>query len=57
MAKANKCVICGKVFKGLGNNPDPVKSRGRCCDGCNAIHVIPLRLSLFEQEGGTVPKP
>ncbi len=53
----NNCIICGKLFTGFGNNPDPVKSKGRCCDSCNAVHVIPLRLAIFRLEGGDVPKP
>lgn len=29
------CCICGKKFKGYGNNPWPLKEKGRCCDECN----------------------
>jgi len=57
MKKTKKCVICGKTFAGEGNNPDPVKSQGRCCDSCNIVHVIPLRISIFRLEGGNPPKP
>lgn len=52
----NKCIICNRFFNGDGHNPDPVKKEGRCCNSCNAIHVIPLRLSRFTLEGGEVPK-
>lgn len=38
------CCICGKEFSGYGNNPDPVKKQGRCCDECNNKKVIPARL-------------
>ncbi|MGM9543570.1 MAG: hypothetical protein ACI3T9_01170 [Romboutsia timonensis] len=38
------CCICGKEFIGYGNNPDPVKKEGRCCDDCNSTKVIPARL-------------
>ena len=38
------CCICGKKFNGYGNNPDPVKKEGRCCDDCNSTKVIPARL-------------
>ena len=38
------CCICGKEFTGYGNNPSPVKEKGRCCDECNATVVIPKRL-------------
>ena len=29
---------------GLGNNPYPVSDKGRCCDLCNALYVIPQRM-------------
>ena len=38
------CCICGNEFEGFGNNPEPVKSEGRCCDKCNQEVVIPARL-------------
>ena len=38
------CCICGKEFEGYGNNPDPVKKEGRCCDECNQKVVIPKRM-------------
>jgi DNA-directed RNA polymerase subunit RPC12/RpoP len=44
-----KCVICGKEFEGYGNNPWPVKSRGRCCDECNLNVVIPARLKMVKK--------
>ncbi len=31
---------------GFGNNPAPVKLRGRCCHKCNHGVVVPLRLSI-----------
>lgn len=40
-----QCCICGKLFKGYGNNPIPVKPSGKCCDACNITVVIPARLS------------
>ncbi len=39
-----ECVICYEHFTGFGNNPDPVKSNGDCCDACNTNHVIPARM-------------
>lgn len=39
-----KCVICGRVIKGHGNNPEPVKHHGKCCDWCNTHMVIPARM-------------
>ncbi len=38
------CCICGKEFEGYGNNPDPVKLEGKCCDKCNEEVVIPERI-------------
>ncbi len=42
------CCICGKRFYGYGNNPEPEKSDGYCCDECNSKYVIPARLNLFD---------
>ncbi len=42
------CCICGEESKGYGNNPDPVKHDGRCCDACNAKFVIPARIAALE---------
>lgn len=44
--ETKKCCICGKEFKGWGNNPWPYKSEGDCCDDCNLEYVIPMRLSF-----------
>jgi len=40
-----QCVICLDYFSGYGNNPDPVKEDGECCDKCNNQTVIPARLN------------
>ena len=40
-----KCIICGKNYKGYGNNARPVKD-GQCCDKCNIEKVIPIRISI-----------
>ena len=40
------CSICGEVYKGFGNNAEPVNS-GRCCDECNSAVVIPARVHEF----------
>ena len=42
-----KCCICGKKFKGYGNNPYPVKKYGTCCDQCNMEVVIPERVYRY----------
>lgn len=41
------CCICGKEFKGWGNNPYPVNKDedARCCDDCNSAFVIPARIA------------
>lgn len=44
--KKFKCVICKKFRIGWGNNPAPVKFKGRCCDQCNLTEVIPVRLGI-----------
>ena len=44
------CCICGKKFIGYGNNPEPVKSEGRCCDNCNFSQVIPARIMLSQKK-------
>tara|TARA_R110002050_G_scaffold284501_1_gene433680 strand:- start:6 stop:221 length:216 start_codon:yes stop_codon:yes gene_type:complete len=42
-----ECNICKKQFKGFGNNPDPVRLWGVCCDTCDMGVVIPAR-RLFD---------
>lgn len=44
------CCICGEPQEGYGNNPDPYKQNGRCCDACNLKFVIPARLSQYRDE-------
>lgn len=39
------CSICGKQYKGYGNNARPVND-GRCCDTCNYKIVIPKRIEV-----------
>lgn len=39
MFRTFKCVICGVEEIGYGNNPAPIKLKGRCCEECN-IDVI-----------------
>jgi hypothetical protein len=38
------CVICENFYEGWGNNPEPIKEDGRCCNNCNTTVVIPKRL-------------
>lgn len=47
------CSLCGATFRGLGNNPEPLKPfEERCCDTCNYDKVIPARLG-----GMRLPRP
>tara|TARA_R110000796_G_scaffold7331_7_gene25201 strand:+ start:892 stop:1707 length:816 start_codon:yes stop_codon:yes gene_type:complete len=40
-----ECVICGDTCEcQYGNNPQPVKDTGKCCNKCNASVVIPARM-------------
>ena len=41
-----RCCICKKRFNGYGNNPWPLKERGKCCNSCNE-DVILARLALM----------
>ena len=43
MKDKKTCCICEKTFYGYGNNPAPVKNRGKCCDSCSQNVVIPAR--------------
>ena len=42
------CCICGKRFKGYGNNPEPIKSEGVCCDECNQKVIEERIIKYFE---------
>lgn len=43
------CSLCGKKFKGYGNNPEPLATNEeRCCDDCNIKYVVPARLYGFK---------
>lgn len=44
--KVQKCAICGKMYKGYGNNAFPI-DLGRCCNECNDKFVIPLRVMMI----------
>ena len=43
------CCICGKEFRGWGNDPYPVKDEGDCCDECNYRYVLPARWDAIEK--------
>jgi hypothetical protein len=43
----NKCVLCFKKdCVGYGNNPAPLRMKGKCCDKCNFEKVLPFRMGL-----------
>ena len=42
------CSICGKPYKGYGNNAYPVND-GRCCDDCNYSAVISARIKAIQK--------
>jgi len=42
------CCICKKAIIGFGNNPQPYKKKGICCDRCNVMFVIPCRLEKMK---------
>ena len=44
------CCICGEETTGYGNNPEPVRHEGRCCDACNRKFVIPARIAMVQAE-------
>ena len=44
------CCICGEECHGYGNNPEPYKHEGRCCDACNLHYVIPARLAMIKSD-------
>jgi hypothetical protein len=42
-----KCVLCGKIIFGWGNNPSPLATKGECCEMCNTTLVIPARIDMM----------
>jgi len=55
-----KCCLCKKeieikgTWKG-GNNAMPLK-KGRCCDKCNYLKVIPARIKNLNKGGEGIKK-
>jgi len=42
------CCICGGLYEGHGNNPEPLmRHPHRCCDDCNLADVIPVRMAAY----------
>lgn len=49
------CPICGREYKGYGNNPYPIAADGQVCDECNRVVVIPTRFLIHRvRQGGGV---
>jgi len=47
--KNNKiCCMCGNMFKGYGNNAEPIR-KGICCNYCNK-NVIMIRLTQINDK-------
>ena len=43
------CALCGEKYEGFGNNAEPIYN-ARCCDVCNDVYVIPVRLGTMTVE-------
>ena len=49
----HKCPLCGKTFRGYGNDPRPLDIKGKVCDECNVNNIIPLRMmEIFSRKRG-----
>ena len=46
----HKCPLCGKKFRGYGNNPRPLDFKGRVCNECNMTVIIPMRVMAFSPQ-------
>lgn len=40
------CVICTGPICGYGHNAEPAQ-KGLCCDECNSLVVIPMRMGIM----------
>tara|TARA_R110000824_G_scaffold129597_1_gene291115 strand:+ start:12381 stop:12650 length:270 start_codon:yes stop_codon:yes gene_type:complete len=43
------CSICHMPFFGMGHNAQPIND-GRCCNDCNSVAVIPVRLLAIARQ-------
>lgn len=50
MPKKYICVLCKKECEGWGNNPAPLRKKGKCCDSCN-IKVVNARVLAVVNKG------
>lgn len=44
------CVFCNDKFFDFGNNPSPIKCKGRCCNQCNWSVIIKKRLEMIVKD-------
>lgn len=45
------CCFCDKIYSGFGNNAEPVKPGGVCCNECCLNIIVPVRMvELAEQD-------
>ena len=42
-----KCVICNNKITGFGHNPEPLATKGRCCDTCNSLVIFKRMKQIF----------
>lgn len=56
--RTGKCCLCGKTYDRFGHNPDPLGdvNAERCCDDCNAMYVLSVRLGR-PLNHNTTPEP
>lgn len=40
MSEKFVCCLCGKHCEGFGNNPAPLRTKGRCCDFCDQAVIL-----------------
>jgi hypothetical protein len=43
-----KCSICGRRYKGFGNNAQPIND-GRCCDYCNQKVIVERLIRYYKR--------
>ena len=42
------CIICEDKFTGYDHNPDPISTKGRCCDNCNLLVIASRIKQLYK---------
>lgn len=56
--RTGKCCLCGATYDRFGRNPDPLgdASTERCCEVCDVVYVIPIRMGC-PLNHNTTPEP